>query len=737
MRRSDTDGRPLSMRRQEHSAGGRWEALLADFTPGRLTGTMATGLVLGLVNTLLTIALMTLIFRGPLEEALHLGIGAGLTASALMGLVIGLMSGFRGLHAGVQDNSAAILGLATAAIASSVVGPELVDTAFALIAITSLSTGLTFLAIGTLRLGEMASFVPFPVIAGLLAGTGYLIVEGALDILGAGRGFDEMLGAGSAGLLFPGIVVAGALFLASRRAWSPMAYFSLMTVAIAGFHGVTRISGVDMATSLSRGWLLGPFGSGSLSPQLVTGALAGADWNAVAGQAAGLITILLIAPVTVLLYTSALEAETQVDLDVNVELRSTGWANVAASVVGGPPGYVYLADTLIAYKMIGLRRGGVIVAALAMFGVVLVGGSVLELLPQFVVGGFLLFIGVEFLYEWLWKSRRRLSYLDYALMLGIVVLVAIVGFLPGVGAGLIAAIGLFVYRYSRIAVIKHSLTGREHHSNTERPADHTEFLEQNGDAILVLELQGFVFFGTANRIFKVIRSSLDTKEALRFVLLDFRLVSGVDSSAIALFERVAFLAREGGMSLLLTGLDPPIRAQLTEFFEGNADVVKDEPDLDRGLQQCEDHLLEQFKARAGRSRAFPDGLIDRLSTYISTRTIRAGERLMKQGDSAPGIFFIRAGNATVLLETSDGEDVRLRKLREGTVLGEISLYRREPTTATVIAETDCEVLHLTGESFDNLCREDPAAAAELHAFVARTLAGRLSHANRTIRALND
>ena len=45
--------------------------------------------------------------------------------------------------------------------------------------------------------------------------------------------------------------------------------------------------------------------------------------------------------------------------------------------MGWVAGYVYLADTLIAYKMIGLRRGGVIVAALAMFGVVLVGGSVL------------------------------------------------------------------------------------------------------------------------------------------------------------------------------------------------------------------------------------------------------------------------------------------------------------------------------------------------------------------------
>ncbi|HSJ82284.1 MAG TPA: hypothetical protein VLA91_00555, partial [Acidimicrobiia bacterium] len=67
--------------------------------------------------------------------------------------------------------------------------------------------------------------------------------------------------------------------------------------------------------------------------------------------------------------------------------------------------------------------------------------------------------------------------------------------------------------------------------------------------------------------------------------------------------------------------------------------------------------------------------------------------------------------------------------------GEISLYRNEPCTATVVTDTECQVLHLTPESFDLLCRTDPAAAADFHAFVARTLAGRVGHANRAIRAL--
>jgi SulP family sulfate permease len=108
---------------------------------------------------------------------------------------------------------------------------------------------------------------------------------------------------------------------------------------------------------------------------------------------------------------------------------------------------------------------------------------------------------------------------------------------------------------------------------------------------------------------------------------------------------------------------------------------------------------------------------------------------MTQGDATPGIYLIRRGRVSVHMEGPDHEQIRLRTLLEGTVLGEISLYRDEPCTATAITDTECDVLHLTPGAFDQLCHEVPSAAADFHVFVARTLAGRISHANRAIRAL--
>jgi SulP family sulfate permease len=525
--------------------------------------------------------------------------------------------------------------------------------------------------------------------------------------------------------------------LATRRSWTSRVYLLFLVVGVGGFHLITRLVGMGGQSSFQRGWLLGPFDSGALSPQSVIVAFGEADWELIAGQGASLATILVIIPISLLLYISALEIETETGVDMNRELTATGWANLASGAVGGPPGYMYMADSIIVARLIGNRRGPAVVSALSLLAIVVIGGSVLELLPVFVVGGLLLFVGGEFLHEWLWTSRHRMNGLDYTLMVGIAIVIAAVGFLPGVATGLVAAIVLFVMRYSRIDVIKHSLTGAEQRSNIERSEPAAEYLSEAGRSIEILELQGFIFFGTASRILGHIRDLSPHRPDLRFVVCDFRRVTGVDSSAVAVFELIANHAREHGLVVILTGMDEKVAAQFDDVVIRYAHVIEVHLDLDHGLARCEDELLRDADLASPTGPSLPTELSEAMASYLVSRSMAAGEVLMRQGDPSPGIFLITAGRATVIFEEPDGSIVRLRTLLSGTVLGEISLYRAEPCTATVVAESDCQVLHLAPERFEELCVSDPAVAARLHEFVARILAGRVSHANRTIRALRD
>jgi SulP family sulfate permease len=713
-----------------------WSGLRGDFAPHSLATTLVTGLILGMVNLLLTTALISLIYRGELEEFLSAGLGYGLVGSSALALILALGSSFRGMYGGSQDASAAILGLSAASVAGALVGIAAFETVVAMVVVTSVATGLAFLAMGYLGVGDIARFVPFPVIGGLLAGTGYLIVTGAIGILGVGEGSD-LLRSETAGSFWPGLLLAVLFFVASRRSWGSGAYLSLIIVAVAGFHVLAALGDLSQVDAMERGWLLGPFPDGGLWPGPIFDPIAGADWGVITGEAAGLVTILLIVPITLLLYLSALEVETRSDVDVNRELRMTGWGNVAAGALGAPPGYMYFSDTAIASRLVGARRGPAVVAALATFAVVAFASFVLELVPLFVIGGLLLFVGAEFLYEWLWASRRRMSRVDFALLLAILVVIAVVGFLPGVAVGLVSAVGVFVVRYSRIDVIKHSLTGGDQQSNIERAAEDAEYLQSRGHATLILELQGFIFFGTASQISTRVKASLQARPELDFLLCDFRRVTGIDSSAVVIFERIATMARDHGVVLVITGLGETHLDQLGDLISERIGSPVIHMDLDHGLAWCEDQLLEQGHVGVSVPGALPGDLADDLIPFLSQRTVAAGETLMRQGDPTPGILLISSGQATVSLDVADGQSLRLRTLLSGTVLGEISLYRDEPCSATVVTDTVCEILHLTPERFGDLCRDDPMVAARLHRFVARTLAGRVSHANRTIRALRD
>lgn len=710
--------------------------LRSDFAPGSLTSTLATGAVLGIVNALLTIALVSLIFRGDLAESLPLGVGLGLTSSAVIGLVIAIRSSFSGVYAGVQDSSAAIIGLSAVSITGALVGSAGLSTVVAMVAATSIATGVVLLAMGYLGWGEIARYVPFPVIGGLLAGTGYLIITGALGILGVSSVSDVFSG-DTSGLLWPALALALAFFVAARRGWSSRAYLIFLTVAIGSFHLVAGLSGVEKSTALDRGWLLGPFPDSGIWPRTAVFSFIEADWGAIAGELPGLVTVLIVVPITLLLYISALEIETRVDVDMNRELQATGWANVAGGFIGGPPGYMYMSDTVITSRLLGPRRGPALVAPAWIILVVALGGTMLELIPQFVIGGLLLFVGAEFAYEWIWVSRRRMSKPDYALMWGILVVIATIGFLPGVLAGLIAATFLFVVRYSRIDVVKHEFTGADRRSNIERSLVETDYLSDNGSVVVGFQLQGFIFFGTASRILGRVRALLDDPDPPEMVIIDFKRVTGVDSSAVAVFERVTMFAREKRLRFIFTDLAETQRSQFETLIATYPDVVTLQPDLDHGIAWCEEQILSGADLVATTGHELLGGLERDLAEYLVDRTFEPGEVLMRQGDPSPGIYLIRTGRATVLLDGLDGQAKRLRTLLGGTVLGEISLYRDEPCTATVVADDQSEVLHLTPERFADLCRSDPPLAAELHAFVARVLAGRVSHANRAIQVLRD
>lgn len=103
-----------------------------------------------------------------------------------------------------------------------------------------------------------------------------------------------------------------------------------------------------------------------------------------------------------------------------------------------------------------------------------------------------------------------------------------------------------------------------------------------------------------------------------------------------------------------------------------------------------------------------------------TRSYRAGETIIRQGEVGLGVFFIERGEVSVRVER-DGEHVTVARLGEDQVLGEISILDDEPRSAEVVCteETDCVLL--TRDRFRSLMDRHPELAVQLAVYLSERL----------------
>ena len=104
-----------------------------------------------------------------------------------MGLVVIFLGCLPGTAISAQDSPAALLAVGAAGIAAAMAGaaqPEAVyHTVVASIILSSVATGVVFYLIGHFILGNVVRYIPYPVIGGFLAGTGFLLKRGSLELM--------------------------------------------------------------------------------------------------------------------------------------------------------------------------------------------------------------------------------------------------------------------------------------------------------------------------------------------------------------------------------------------------------------------------------------------------------------------------------------------------------------------------------------------------------------------------
>ncbi|HVF08180.1 MAG TPA: SulP family inorganic anion transporter [Actinomycetota bacterium] len=712
-----------------------------------LTAALAGGVVIGAVEVVLAISFAALVFGGYLSYYLPNGIGMYLVAATITLTILAVRGGTRGVIGSVQDAAAAVLALVATTTALDSFGS--LDRAFLTVVaatmIVTLLTGVTFGLLGVFRLGNLVRFVPYPVVGGFLAGTGWLLFKGGIGVaasiqpymrtIGDLTRYDELL------RWLPALAFGIVLLVATRVVNRPLVIPVIIAIGLAVFAVAIPLSGSTLQEAEDALWLLGPFPAGRLwEASTITEAVSGADWSAVLGQVAGIATTIFVAVIAALFNVSGIELVLHTDLDSNRELRDAGMVNVVSGAFGGIPGYHALSLSALGRQMGVDARAAGLVAALVPLAAVVFGATVIEVIPRVIVGGVLVFVGLAFIVEWVWDKRRSLPLGEYVVVIAILATVVTRGLLPGVAVGLVLAVALFAVNYSRVEQVGEVHLGETYHSNVDRPVGEREALRSVGDRAQILRLHGFVFFGTASSLLERIRKRVEAG-GLRFLLVDLRRVSGVDSSAVTSLRKVVQLAEANRFELVFTDASEAVAKQLRRGGIAALDgVVRFEPDLDRGLQRCEDELLADPDSAVPQEDAPAEalaGMPPRLWTYLERMPLAEGASLMRQGDPPDDVFVLESGRLSVEMVTPEGTRLRLRVVRPGVVVGEIAMYTGVPRTADVVAETPSVVLRLSGRSIAQLETDQPELAAALHRWLATTLSERMTDTMRAFDALLD
>lgn len=143
-------------------------------------------------------------------------------------------------------------------------------------------------------------------------------------------------------------------------------------------------------------------------------------------------------------------------------------------------------------------------------------------------------------------------------------------------------------------------------------------------------------------------------------------------------------------------------------------VAEAEPDVGRELaahcrRRMVQNLLRTSSVLGAVAPSERPGLVDR----FVARSFEKGERLIQQGETAQGLYFIASGEVAVVRHEGT-EPFVIASLGPGDTVGEVSLVLRRPSSASVVATHPTITLFLPPESYRALIREQPLLLAQLY-----------------------
>lgn len=647
---------------------------------------------------------------------------AGILGVAAIGLVASLLGGTNRLISAPSAPAAAVLSAFALEYISKDFAPDLV---FFMLMIVAFLAGLFQIIFGTVGLGRLIKYMPFPVVSGYLSGVGLYIIAAQTPIfLGFPQGihfFDSLQI--PIGWQWQSIVVGAGTIAAMILAEKHLKMIPAVIIAL-----VVGISIYFLASLFdphlliaNNAFVIGELGgSGGIDfLQTFTGRfdmLQNISWSVLSILFFPALTLAALLSIDTLKTCVILDSMTHSFHDSNRELIAQGSGNIVSALIGGMPGSGTMGATMVNISSgAQTRLSGFVEGLMAVIAFLLLAGFI-AWIPVASLSAILMVIGFRMIDKHSIKLlRTRKTSLDFIIIVAVAITALSISLIAAAGIGLLLAITLYIGQQIGASVIYRHQDGTEVRSKIVRSKEENTILNENGEEFSLYELHGSLFFGTANQLYSMLQEDLQHK---KYIIMDMKRVQTVDLTAAHILLQIKDILHDKQGYLLLCRLPHklPSGDDLESYFNQvgllkHLSPIKVFDDLDDAIEWAENKIiksslieakgekllsLSEFDLFKGRK----DDTIAELESLVESRSYKKGDTIYSEGDGAGEIFLIRKGLVRIMLPFSNRKSVHLSTLGQNNFFGEFSFLEGAPHYTDVLAASDTELYVISREAFD-------------------------------------
>ena len=496
----------------------------------------------------------------PMALAFGVASGAGATAGLWGAVLVGLFAAlFGGTPTLISEPTGPMTVVMTSVIASLTArNPE---HGMAMAFTVVMLAGLFQIGFGVLRLGRYVTQMPYTVISGFMSGIGLILIILQLGpflgqaspkggVIGTLQSLPQLFSNARPLEVCLAVLTLGILWFTPKqvkRIAPPqlvaLVVGTLVSLPLLGNAGADDLRRIGEIASGFPQLQLPMFTAGELQLMVVDAAVLG-----------------MLGCIDALLTSVVADSLTRTEHNSNKELIGQGLGNLVSGLFGGLPGAGATMGTVVNIQSGGRSALSGISRAVILMLVILLGAQLAAEIPQAVLAGIALKVGVDIV-DWSFIRRAHKISLNGALIMYLVIgLTVLVDLITAVFVGVFIANILTIDKMSALQSksVKSVSTGD---GDLNITSEERQLLDQGNGQILLFQLNGAMIFGVA----KAISREHNAIGECKAVVFDLSEVSHLGVTAALAVENAVEEAIEVGRQVFVVGASGTTRRRLEKL----------------------------------------------------------------------------------------------------------------------------------------------------------------------------